>query len=241
MRFPLWRRKEVWWPTWQGWLALLGGGGALVALVLSQAESFLAVSQRVPADILVVEGWISEPAVRSALQEFSQHPYRYVVAVGGWTAATVTPHLGLTYAQYVKGVLVRLGCPTNQLLVALPSPNDTDRTFEQARSTLALLAQRQIRPAGLVVFTEGPHGRRSRLVYQKTFGGRLPVGVISYQPPNTREIPWWQDTVRAKTVIEEALGWLRERVISRPVPQPLASARLLGDTLAAPWNCHVSC
>jgi len=219
MPLALWQRKEIWVPTWTGWitfLLLLGGGGAFV---VSHAESFLAFSAPVPADTLVVEGWISGAAIPAAVKEFQNGHYRYVVAVGGWTAQAVTPTLGHTYAQYIASRLLQAGCPSNCLLIALPSPNDTDRTFEQARSAWRLLRDRQITPLGLNVFTSGPHARRSRLVYRKTFGPGLPIGVISYQPEDSLQGVWWKDSLRGKQVIEETLGWLRESLNHRS-PEP---------------------
>ncbi len=49
-------------------------------------ESFLSVTERSPADVLVVEGWIGREGVRAAGEEFKQRGYQYVVATGGLTA-----------------------------------------------------------------------------------------------------------------------------------------------------------
>ena len=206
----LWQRKEVWVPTWKGWLTLLLLAGGVLGGAFYHAESFLALSAPVPADVLVVEGWISGAAVHAAAAEFQNGRYRYVVAVGGWTAQAVTPTLGLTYAQHVASQLQRAGCPTNCLLVALPSAQDGNRTLEQARSARQLLRQQRIDPVGINVFTDGPHGRRSRLVYRKAFAPNIPVGVISFRTEGSRQTKWWRDSVRGKEVIEEMLGWLRE-------------------------------
>ena len=215
----LWQRKELWVPTWKGWFALLllvaGVGGFLFA----HAESFLAISAPVPADVLVVEGWISRPAVRDAVLAFETGHYRSIVAVGGWTAQAVTPALGLTYAQHVASRLVQAGCPSNSVLIALPSPQDSDRTSEQARSARRLLSDQHIVPTGINVFTSGPHARRSRLVYRKIFGPNIPVGVICSRAEMPEQVRWWQDSVRGKEVIAETLGWIGEILTRRP-PEP---------------------
>ena len=206
-------------PTWKGWLALLLLVGGVGSFLFSHAESFLSISAPVPADVLVVEGWISEPAVRAAVAEFQTGHYRCVVAVGGWTAPAVTPSLGLTYAQHVASELLRTGCPSNSLLVAQPSPHETNRTFEQARSARRMLRDQHIVPTGINVFTSGPHARRSRLVFRKVFGPNFPVGVICSRAEMPEQVRWWQNSVRGKELIEEMLGWLGELWTRRP-PEP---------------------
>ena len=44
------------------------------ALVLKGVYPFLAITHRVNADILVVEGWIHEYAIRAAVKEFQSQP-----------------------------------------------------------------------------------------------------------------------------------------------------------------------
>ena len=212
----LFHRKEVWLPTWQGALLglLLAGGGAVFLTV--EAEDFLSPTRRVAADVLVVEGWISKAGLEEAYREFSTGGYAYVVPVGGWTASAVTPVAGPTYAGRAAAELARLGCPASRMILAAPAGTDTDRTFEQARSARDQLARRGIRPKGIVVFTADAHGRRSRLVYRRMFGSGVAVGVVSYQPPEARLLPWWKDTARAKDVLVEMAGWAHELCVSRP-------------------------
>ena len=49
-------------------------------------ESFLSLTQRLPADVLVVEGWIGRAGIRAAVAEFEQSGYQYIVATGGLTS-----------------------------------------------------------------------------------------------------------------------------------------------------------
>src|SRR5262249_14032496 len=79
------QRRTVWWPTWLGWLVI-----AVLLIVPAVwwcicGESFLSLNRRLPADVLVVEGWIGPVGARAAGAEFEQRGYRYVVASGGRT------------------------------------------------------------------------------------------------------------------------------------------------------------
>jgi hypothetical protein len=105
-----------------------------------------------------------------------------------------------------------MGCPTNLLVIGLPSEKPEDRTYENAKSAREALARRRIQVVGLMIYTKGAHARRSRLVFQKVFGPAARVGVIAHRDEDERHKPWWGSTVRAKAVIEEFFGWFMERV-----------------------------
>jgi len=207
MKVRLLRRRALWWPTWQGWLLLVLLAGMVTTVVFRNAESFLSLTERVSADVLVVEGWIGEEGLRGAIDEFQRGGYRWVISVGGWPG-----HSPKTTAELAAEDLIRLGCPTNHLLVGLPSKRPEDRTYECAKSACDLLARRRIHPTGIMVFTKGAHARRSRLVYRKAVGNGIAVGVIAYPGSEEQRKPWWRSTVRSKAVIEESCGWLMERL-----------------------------
>src|SRR5689334_21233877 len=66
----LFTRKERWGLSARGWLVALLAVVVLVVLVFPNLYSFLAITQRVPTKILVVEGWIHPFAARVVAEEF---------------------------------------------------------------------------------------------------------------------------------------------------------------------------
>src|SRR5258705_12834067 len=86
LRLRLFRRCTIWTPTWAGSFCVAAILFTLVAAWFTYGESFLALTQRLPADILVVEGWIGQPGIRAAVDEFERGRYRYIVASGGLTS-----------------------------------------------------------------------------------------------------------------------------------------------------------
>ena len=80
-------RKERWSLSWRGRLILaliLASALLLVgALILKGVYPFLATTHRVNANILVVEGWIHEYAIRAALKEFQSNHYARIFTTGG--------------------------------------------------------------------------------------------------------------------------------------------------------------
>ena len=63
-------RKERWGLSWKGWLLFLFAALAIVCAIFFRVYPFLAPTHRVDTDVLVVEGWIHEYAIRSAVAEF---------------------------------------------------------------------------------------------------------------------------------------------------------------------------
>lgn len=169
MGLRLLRRCEVWCPTWSGWFVI----GALLIIPLTWwfafGESFLALTQRYPAEVLVVEGWIGRDGVRAAEAEFQRLGYQYIVATGnpeheGWEDPLSS------YAEMTERELIRSGVPSDRIIVASARDTQRQRTYESAVAAQRALQAKGIRPQALNVFTKGPHARRSRLVFAKILG-----------------------------------------------------------------------
>src|SRR5690242_15248153 len=81
--FGLITRKERWGFSWKGWLLALV---LLIGVAISLGYGvypFLAVTHRANTDVLIVEGWIHEYAIRAAINEFEAGHYERVYTTGG--------------------------------------------------------------------------------------------------------------------------------------------------------------
>ena len=67
-------------------LITLGGGllGAIACLIywIVHLPDFLCLNAPIDADVLVVEGWIPDHAVKGVISEFHQKNYRRVITTG---------------------------------------------------------------------------------------------------------------------------------------------------------------
>src|SRR5438874_5364248 len=79
----LFDRKERWSLSWRGRLILISALLLVGALVFRGVYPFLATNHRIDTDVLVVEGWIHEYAIRAAADEFRSGAYRRVFTTGG--------------------------------------------------------------------------------------------------------------------------------------------------------------
>src|SRR5207248_2304929 len=76
-------RKERWGLSWRGWLLVTSVGLAAAYFAFLNVYPFLATTQRVDTNVLVVEGWIPKYAIRSAVEEFKAGSYQRVFTTGG--------------------------------------------------------------------------------------------------------------------------------------------------------------
>jgi hypothetical protein len=199
--------------AWRGakWSSKLTGGLCLVLVLLTPVfwlcfygETFFSLTRRVPAEVLVVEGWIGNDGIRAAAAEFETADYRYIVATGGQTDNR--PH-SRNYAEIAGEELIRSGIPKDRLIIAPTGEIERERTFKSAVAAWQALQHRGIHTEDINVLTLGPHARRSRLVYAKVFAPAAHVGVIAWTPSDYETGPWWQSRGRTKCFLKEIVGY----------------------------------
>jgi hypothetical protein len=206
------RKRTVYVPTLLGWLLIFAAFAAPICWWLVDGESYLCQTDRLKPDILVVEGWIGADAIEASAAEFTGGHYRLVVTSSGLTDTSWDRHQ-YSYAQVAAGLLLRAGVPARKILVASPVETPNRRTFESAVAVRDALASRGIVPETINVFTFGAHARRSRLVYEKVFRGKAPVGVISWAPPGYYSSPMTGSSERSADFIKETAGYLYELLL----------------------------
>lgn len=208
---PLFKRRTVWAPTLLGSTLIAAGAAACAAAAVLSAEPFLAASDRIPADVLVVEAWMKEDGARAAAAEIAAHPgsYRCVVVAGGLTGEP-WDRQRWSEVDIVIRELNRLGAAGLAVVPALADDVPRGRTQAAARAAQAALTAQEIVPHGINVLTRDTHARRSRLTFARVFRGASAVGVISWRPPFPPGQHWWQSTQRASEILKETTAYAGE-------------------------------
>ncbi|MBD2328803.1 ElyC/SanA/YdcF family protein [Alkalinema sp. FACHB-956] len=214
-KLKLFRRREIWCPTWRGWLLL---GVLLLGLglgVVPRIHPFFAVTAPISAEALVVEGWMDDEAVIQAIAEFKSHPYQLLITTGSPLPKGFYLAQYQNFAELSKATLIQRGFPVDRI-VAVPAPFVIkNRTYTAALSVKQWLERTQSSIRAINIFTTGAHARRSWMLYRRALEPQFQVGVIA-TPPQTYEVDrWWASSEGVKMVIFEALGWFYVQVFNR--------------------------
>lgn len=211
----LFARRLIWVPTWRGllvavFLLVLMGFGLVTGI-----QPFLAVDAPVASRVMVVEGWIGMPALEIAAERFRSEGYDMIYTVGGSAPGKAFDRVK-NEAVVVAAQFLEMGLPPARIF-AVPSGDPLrDRTYTSAAVLRDWFLEHERMPAALNVVTEGAHSRRSRLLFEKAFGDRVAIGVIS-TPVHTYDARhWWRSSEGVKEVLSEGAAYLYARCLFRP-------------------------
>ena len=76
-------RKNRWSLSWKGWLCLLLLSLGVFGIFLRTIHPFLAVTDRIDTDTMVVEGWIGQTDLVQVVDEYRRGHYQRVYTTGG--------------------------------------------------------------------------------------------------------------------------------------------------------------
>ena len=208
----MFRRRELVVPTWRGLLLSAVMLVALLRFLQLAVQPFLAVNKPVGGELLVVEGWIPDYALREALIAFRSRPYRMLITTGGPVPQGMAFSYHKNYARMAASLLGELGLPADSI-TEIPSPEvPKDRTYAEG---LALKGWMQAhgKAGSIDVVSFSTHARRSRMLYAKALGEGTRVGVyapldIQYDPAH-----WWRTSDGVRRVTDEAIAYLYARFL----------------------------
>lgn len=216
------RRGTGWSLTRRGWFMLLLLTLGLIALCLRGIHPFLAVTKPVEADVLIVEGWDADYALRAAVQEFEVGEYDTVYVTGGPIQRGAPLSEYGTYAALGAAVMVHFGAPAHQVHAVPASKAQRDRTYASALALRDWLEEEGSTPQRMNLVTVGAHARRSRLLFNFAFAESAKIGVIAVDDEEYEPHRWWAYSKGVRTVISEtaaylyARGWFRASADWRP-------------------------
>lgn len=201
-------RQPRWGLTLRGWLGLLFAIALTFWLILTRLEPFLACSQPVAADILVVEGWIGDDAIIGAMDEFERKPYKLLITAGSNFGRGEYLSEYKDFAHLSEATLITLGLDP-QKIQPIPTPRpERDRTLTSAMEVKEWLRENQVTPRGINLYSNSVHSRRSWLIYQKVFEPEVKVGVIAHPAQNYNPEAWWASSEGFKAVILESISYI---------------------------------
>ena len=202
-------RRERWGLSLRGKCLLIIVGAGLSLFVILTVYPFLAVTHRVDADVLVVEGWVHPYAIQAAAKEFKTGSYKVVLSTGG-------PVVGKggyindynTSASVGADLLKKTDLPPELIKMVPSRVSGRDRTYNSAVALKKWLREEGLSPHGINIVTQDVHARRTRLFFKKALGRGTAVGVIAVPNPDYNSGRWWRSSEAAEEVIGEAVGYI---------------------------------
>jgi DUF218 domain len=213
----LFDRKERWALSWRGRLILASALLLVGALVLKGVYPFLAITHRVNANILVVEGWVREYAIGAALKEFQSNHYQRVFTTGG-----PVPGSGryindfYTSASVGADLLKKAGVPDESLQMVPSRVIARDRTYSSAVALRNWFRHHNLAIHSFNILTEDCHARRTQLLYQEAFGKKVAVGIIAVSNPDYSPKNWWRYSDGVREVLGESIAYIYARFFFYP-------------------------
>ena len=210
-------RKERWGLSWRGWLLVTSVSLAAAYFAFLNVYPFLATTQRVDTNVLVVEGWIPKYAIRSAVEEFKAGSYQRVFTTGG----PVVGNGGYindynTAASVGAELLKNFGVPSESLQMVPSRVMDRERTYGSAVALRNWFRDHNMSVRSFNVLTQDFHARRTRLLYQKAFGKEIRIGIIAVPSPDYDSTHWWRYSDGVREVVAESVAYIYARFFFLP-------------------------
>ena len=195
-------------PSWKGWL-LLGSLTALLGtVVLKGAYPYLAPDSRhLHADVVILEGWVSDQIVAQAKREFDEGRCDIICTAGVDLDKGEILLPWKDWANVAAETLKKSGVPAEKILVASAGSQQRHRTYQgfiAAKKKLATL--KKPRPLKINVVSEGPHGRRRSIVARKIFGDEAIIGMVLIEPNSYDPKRWWTSSSGTKSIVMELIA-----------------------------------
>jgi hypothetical protein len=157
---------------------------------------------------LVIEGWIDDQSLASALAIYEAGNYSHIASTG--VQIDIGSHLVAykTYADMTTARLIERGLSPDEIITASGMSAQRDRTYAAAIALKQQLTALQLDEKNIHLLTVGPHGRRSRLLYKKALGPNYTIGITCLEDPTYNAANWWHSSNGVRTVISESIAYL---------------------------------
>jgi hypothetical protein len=203
----LFRRHEVWLPTAWGGLVLAVVTAGTLLLVGRNLHSFLAPKEPVGARVLVVEGWMGPEELEEAIDLFRSRGYERLITTGGPILPRPPPPAPALYPERAALFLKAHGLPEAVLTPVPTLERSRDRTYGSAVAVRDWAKRSGLRLDAIDLVSDGPHARRTRLLYRLAFGREVKVGIVATRSYDYDAAAWWRSSIGATDVIEQAIGF----------------------------------
>lgn len=106
-------------------------------------------------------------------------------------------------------------------LEAVPAPLvRQDRTYVSAVALKNWLQEHGRTHRRMHVISQGPHARRTRLLFEKAMGDEVTIGITAVEDRNFDPKKWWAGSYGVRAMVDEVVAYGYARLLFRPKSQP---------------------
>jgi uncharacterized SAM-binding protein YcdF (DUF218 family) len=201
-------KKQRWGFTNFGFITFLIIFTTITFVFFRNLNDFLAVCDQVNAEILIVEGWVPDYVIESAVDYFIKRKSELIVSVGGpfQTGTELYEYENLAKFTYYR--IVKAGVEESKIVAIEMNDIKKDRTYQSALAFRDWANKNGIIYNRIQIYTLGTHARRSRLLFQKALGENVKVGVIGVPDKSYDSNSWWKYSNGFRSVCGETIAYL---------------------------------
>jgi hypothetical protein len=207
-------RQEKWTFTTQGWGVVITFAATLIIFMITHIHPFLSVTSPIKADILVVEGWLPDYALKQALTEFENGSYNKVVTTGGPLPTGYYLAEYKTFAELSAATLKALGLKKEKLIAVPVLDVIKNRTYASAITFRQWLLNSNLNVQSINLYTFDVHTRRSWLIFKKVLAPKFQVGAIAAKTRDYQPDKWWTSSAGVRSVISEVIAYIYARFVN---------------------------
>ena len=213
IKISLIRRREMWAITREGWVIAMMGLIIFTILMLKNIHPFLAVNSPIKADVLVVEGWLPDYAIESAIAEFKKGGYHQLITTGVPLSKGYYLAKYKNYAELTAATCIALGFDRDKV-VAVPAVSVVKhRTAASAIALRDWLSTSALKVNSINLYSLGTHARRSWKIFKEVLNPEIKVGIIAAEPQDYNSQEWWTSSEGFRIVTGEIIAYLYARFV----------------------------
>jgi uncharacterized SAM-binding protein YcdF (DUF218 family) len=202
--------------TFLGWLVTL----ILIATVFigftASLYPFLAPDAPPHKGLLVVEGWIHDFALDEAVTIYRTGDYSKIICTGVPIETGSYIQAFKSYPEMTRARLLDMGIAPSEIIIAIGEETNKDRTYVAATALREAFMAYNIDETNIHLITTGPHGRRSRLLFQKALGKDYHVGITCLEDSGYDPDHWYLYSEGVRKVISEWIAYTYAKLFFHP-------------------------
>ena len=206
--------RPSWGLTLKGWLSTIFILIAIATSILLNIHPFLSPSAPIAAEVLIVEGWISDDGIKGAIAEFERGNYQLLITVGIPIPRGVYLSKYKDFSSLSAATAIQLGFDSSKLVAIPTPPTKRDRTLASGVTVKQWLEKNYPQITRVNLYSYNVHGRRSWLLFKRALNPKIEVGIIAHPTVDYNPESWWTYSDGFREVISEAIAYIYAKFLS---------------------------